>query len=266
MYRIPKLYTSLAKYYDRLESQYRDYEHDSQWIAEALLSHRARNVLDVSCGTGNHISKLAASNPELQIYAMDSSKEMIDIARRKAASQHIQYLLADFINLPFAVNSFDSAICMYWSLAGLDEELTLKLFKGLASSLSRDGIFLFDVENAEGIKENLIDAPFIDSFFFTDDEREQGKNSEIKRRKAVIRANYSRKVETDVIDWHAYYLIEEGGVSELSEDRMQLRFYSRSQLERLLSESGFETLRVSSGPFEHYQAYSPSLYFIARKK
>ena len=47
---------------------------------------------------------------------------------------------------------------------------------------------------------------------------------------------------------------------------MNLRFYSREQLERLLSKSGFETFEVSSGPFKPYEKNSPSLYFVARKK
>ncbi len=144
---------------------------------------------------------------------------------------------------------------MYWSLAGLDEQIALRLFEEVHSILTSKGIFIFDVENSEGIKENLIDSPFIDSFFLEED----GKT-------AVIRANYSRKIAPDIVDWHSYYLIEEGGVSRLVEDRMNLRFYSREQLERLLSKSGFETLEVSSGPFKSYEKNSPSLYFVAGKK
>ena len=77
---------------------------------------------------------------------------------------------------------------MYWSLAGLDEETVLRLFEEVRTILTRKGIFIFDVENSEGIKENLIDSPFIDSFFLEED----GKT-------AVIRANYSRK--TLPISW-----------------------------------------------------------------
>ena len=253
-YKVPKLYTTFAKYYDRLESQYRDYEKDSRWISETLASNQVRNVLDVSCGTGSHVSKLSALNPGLEIFAMDSSSEMLGIAGSKVHNQEFPVLRADFLNFPFINSSFDASICMYWSLAGLDEGLALKLFRGLASILCSGGLLLFDVENAEGIKENLIDAPFIDSFF----QDEEGRS--------IIRANYSRKIEPDLVDWHAYYLVEEDGVSELTEDRMTLRFYSRSQLERLLSQAGFETISVSSGPFQEYRTNSPSLYFIARKR
>jgi len=33
----------------------------------------------------------------------------------------------------------------------------------------------------------------------------------------------------------------------------------------LLSEAGFETIEVSSGPFKTFEKNSPSLYFVARK-
>ena len=243
-----------AKYYDRLESQYRDYDEDSRWIRETLELHKAGNVLDASCGTGNHIAKLA-SDSNIECFAMDLSREMVQIASQKQSGERTQFLLADFLHLPFSDESFDSAICMYWSLAGLDETLVTKLFTEINSVLSPGGIFIFDVENSEGIKENLIGCPFIDSFF-----TEDGTDT------AVIRANLSTKKESDLVDWRAYYLIEDGGVSELFEDRMNLRFYSKLQLEDLLYKSGFETLQVLSGPFKEYRGNSPSLYFVAQKK
>ena len=82
-------------------------------------------------------------------------------------------------------------------------------------------MFVFDTENSDGIKENLLNSPFIDAFFPID---EGPKSDEAM----LIRANYSKKVEADRVDWHAYYLIERQGVSELRTDRMSLRFYSRA--------------------------------------
>ena len=249
----PKLYTSLARYYDRLESQYRNYDEDSLWIAKVIQDPGAKSIADISCGTGNHISRLSRSNVERFTVAMDSSKEMVSFASRKSG-KNVEFARADFLKMPFVKETFDCAICMYWSLAGLDEELVFRLFEQVHSILTSKGIFIFDVENSEGIRENLVGTPFVDSLFIEDN------------RIAVIRANYSQKIAQDVVDWHAYYLIEEDGISKLVEDRMNLRFYSRDQLESLLSKSGFETIEVSSGPFKLYEKNSPSLYFVAQKK
>ena len=80
----PKLYTSFARYYDRLESQYRNYEEDSRWIDTTINEHGAKSVIDISCGTGNHITKLAQLNKRRFAVAMDSSREMISIASKKS--------------------------------------------------------------------------------------------------------------------------------------------------------------------------------------
>ncbi|MFI5420776.1 MAG: hypothetical protein ACHQ1H_07380, partial [Nitrososphaerales archaeon] len=74
------------------------------------------------------------------------------------------------------------------------------------------------------------------------------------------------KIAPDLVDWHAYYLIEMQGVSELEIDRMQMLYYSRKQLESLLSRIGFRVLEVSSEPFQKYVENSPSLYFVTQKE
>ncbi|MDG6999302.1 MAG: class I SAM-dependent methyltransferase [Nitrososphaerota archaeon] len=246
----PKLYTDFAKYYDKLESQYRDYELEAKWLAELLAEHGAREIVDVSCGTGSHVCLLSRDS-DFRFRAMDASGQMIKIARGKVG-RRVDILRADFTRLPYVNNVFDAAICMYWSLAGLNDELVRRLFSETNSILKKNGLFVFDVENAEGIKEDKINVPFIDAFFEDDSV-------------AVVRTNFSTKSSPDTVDWHAFYMLEKNGVSEVKTDRMNLRFYSKTQLERLLDETGFKTLEVRSGPYKEYEAHSPSLYFIAQK-
>lgn len=251
-FEFPKLYTKFAKYYDRLENQYRDYLKESEWIAGLLEKNGCNEVVDISCGTGSHLAILRNHVDSLNFVGMDASKEMIALARQKLAT--VPLILADFLHVPFRGESFDAALCMYWSLAGLNDQLVKSLFAQTFYLLKRGGIFLFDTENAEGIKENLLNAPFIDGFF-----------TDAKENQVVIRANFSTKVKPDLVDWRSYYLLETEGVSELENDRMNLRFYSRKDLESLLTMTGFETAQVLSGPGVEYVENSPSLYFVAQK-
>ncbi|MCL5069126.1 MAG: class I SAM-dependent methyltransferase [Thaumarchaeota archaeon] len=246
----PKLYTEFAKYYDKLESQYRDYGLESKWLTELMKERNAREIVDVSCGTGNHVSILSKS-PEFKFHAMDASEEMIKIAGSKVG-RRVEILRADFTRSPYVNNSFDAAICMYWSLAGLNEELVRRLFSETHSILKHGGLFVFDVENTDGIKEDRINVPFIDAFF--EDESV-----------AVVRTNFSTKSSPDTVDWRAFYMLETNGVSEVKTDRMSLRFYSKQQLESMLKETGFKTLQVLSAPYKAYEEHSPSLYFVAQK-
>jgi ubiquinone/menaquinone biosynthesis C-methylase UbiE len=253
---IPKLYSVFAKYYDRLESQYRDYAMEAAWIESILESYNSQHAIDISCGTGTHLRSLLEIHKDRQYLGMDASEQMLKLVCEKLAKneQSVEILRGDFLDMPFRPNSFDAVICMYWSLAGLDHYQAKILFREAYKILEPSGILIFDVENAEGIKENLLGSPFIDAFF---SDPETASN--------IIRANLSTKIQPDLIDWHAYYLIEKEGVSELVNDEMKLRFYSRTTLESLLKEAGFLTLQVSSSPGGEYVAGSPSLYFTAQK-
>ncbi len=252
-FEFPRLYTEFAKYYDRLEMQYRNYPVESNWIAGLLKDRSVTNLIDLSCGTGSHFSLLQNRPEKLELLGMDASEEMVFLAKKKLGT--VPLLLADFLHVPIRREIFDVALCMYWSVAGLNEALVKLLFEQANFILKKNGLFLLDTENADGIKESLLNAPFIDGFF-TDPEDEQ----------VVIRANFSTKVKPDLVDWHAYYLLERNGVSEVQTDRMNLRFYSRGQIESLLHKAGFKVLQVLSGPGEEYTAHSPSLYFVAEKR
>jgi SAM-dependent methyltransferase len=251
-FEFPKLYTEFAKYYDKLEFQYRDYPEESKWIADLLRNRHCRNVIDLSCGTGSHLSLLKKDAEGLNFVGMDASRQMVSLANAKL--QDIPLIRADFLHTPFESETFDAALCMYWSVAGLTDELVKVLFSQANYILRRNGLFVLDTENAEGIKENLLDAPFIDAFFNDPDEGQ-----------IVIRANFSTKSNPDLVDWHSYYLLEKEGVSELVTDRMNLRFYSREKLESLLVAAGFRVLEVLSAPGKKFSSNSPSIYFLAQK-
>jgi SAM-dependent methyltransferase len=260
-FEFPKLYTEFAKYYDRLESQYRDHEKEALWLERIFEQHDCTQIVDVSCGTGSHLARLLKSSNR-NYTGIDASKEMVCLAAEKLQGKNddvVSLAEADFLHPPFREESFDAAICMYWSLAGLNAELAKDLFLSVNFILKKGGLFVFDTENADGIKENLLNSPFVDAFFPVD--QKEGENEEM-----LIRANYSIKLEADLVDWHAYYLLESQGVSELKTDRMKLRFFSRTQLENLLSATGFGKMGVYSGPFVPFTERSPSLYFVALKE
>ncbi|MBN2713147.1 MAG: class I SAM-dependent methyltransferase, partial [Planctomycetes bacterium] len=79
MYRLQKhIYDLTRKYYllgrDRL-------------LREMELSQSA-SVLEVGCGTGRNLFRLGEARPDLTLFGLDASEEMLDIAKRKAATNH----------------------------------------------------------------------------------------------------------------------------------------------------------------------------------
>ncbi|HAW82091.1 MAG TPA: class I SAM-dependent methyltransferase, partial [Balneola sp.] len=71
-------------------------------------------VLDLGCGTGKHLVKLAERFPEAKIIGVDASKEMLNKASVKIKSfDHIELAhttLNTFLN---SNNSFDLIVCSY---------------------------------------------------------------------------------------------------------------------------------------------------------
>jgi len=91
-------------------------------------------VLDVGTGTGRFAIYLAQKG--INVVAIDSSKEMVEIAQKKAQQegcQHrIQFIVSDIENLPFKDKSFDGVCsiivlihlaCRYYAVSELSRVL-----------------------------------------------------------------------------------------------------------------------------------------------
>lgn len=76
-------------------------------LRRKLLKRASGNVLEVAVGTGKN---LAYYPRDCRIIALDLSKEMLKVARNRAAklSMEIPFLVADAEALPFRDNAFDT--------------------------------------------------------------------------------------------------------------------------------------------------------------
>ena len=101
----------------------RDYPQEAKWLNAILDQRKAEIVIDISCGTGSHVLGLVSEGSTRKFVATDASAQMIRIAKTKLPKEKVLLAQADFLSLPFKRHSFDAAICMYWSIAGLDEHL-----------------------------------------------------------------------------------------------------------------------------------------------
>ena len=109
-----RMFESIPKHYD-LINHIITLGMDAGWrkkAALACLSTRPSLILDICCGTGDlsiALARLADHKPE--ITAVDFSREMLDIAEKKASAlapgSKIKFIEADVSNLPFPNNHFD---------------------------------------------------------------------------------------------------------------------------------------------------------------
>lgn len=103
-----------------------------EWLFEKLDIRKGSNILDVGCGTGNHLIKLAENFPDGSYYGIDISKESINEAKRKAAQKNlgINFICGDAADGSALPNDFFDIITSIYSLYYMkDTQKTLAAMK-----------------------------------------------------------------------------------------------------------------------------------------
>lgn len=137
-------FDNLAKYYDaflkiaflftggekRLRRNIADFI-----LQETNLGNQKIMVADVGCGTGSLISFLPSN---WNIYCIDVSKKMLEIAERKNTGRNITYLQKDVFGLETYFESFDLTISVLF-LHEMDPEKAWKAFDNLIKITKKNG-------------------------------------------------------------------------------------------------------------------------------
>lgn len=96
--------------------------------------------LDVACGTGEILSRLAKTYPKSMFYGVDLAPEMIESAKRKAKNaKYISFQVGNVDTLPFEDSMFDIVLC---SEAFHHFEHPEQALKEIRRTLKPDAIFL----------------------------------------------------------------------------------------------------------------------------
>lgn len=170
-----KSYNAFARFYDCLTENV-DYEVRSDYISNFFSEYgnAGKNVLDLACGTGSFSKRL--NDMGYNVTGLDLSADMLTVAKSKAPE--ISFINADMTDFSFN-EKFDFCICMLDSINHLtDYEDVKKCFDCVYSSLSDNGIFIFDVNTLYKHKNVLGNNTFVfdeDDFFLSwDNEYEDG--------------------------------------------------------------------------------------------
>ena len=108
-------YNAAADFYDASPLSFWNYF--GRQTVELLSLPPGSSVLDVCCGAG--ASALPAARlvgPRGKVIGVDLAKELLELARAKAAQQHlgnIEFELGDMLSLRFPSGSFDAVVCVF---------------------------------------------------------------------------------------------------------------------------------------------------------
>jgi ubiquinone/menaquinone biosynthesis C-methylase UbiE len=106
----PAQYDGWARVYDRLWRRYMN--QTLPVIRQTAAVTDDERVLDLACGTGELLYRIAQRPPQAELVGVDLASGMVDRARQKlSGTPRAQVQQADGHDLPFADNAFDAILC-----------------------------------------------------------------------------------------------------------------------------------------------------------
>lgn len=215
-----KFYKIFAKYYDSFYS-WKNYEAESNGIRSLInqrKSSHGRELLDVACGTGNHIQYM---KKHFNITGLDVDPYMLKIARKKFPD--IKFIRADMRT--FSLNKqFDVIVCLFSAIGHLKTYTNLeKTIKNFSEHLKKGGVVVIEpFINPEYFAENLLDSYNINE-------------PQLK----LTRMNTTkRKGNVAIFDFHI--LVGEAGKIRYFKEIVQLGMYESRKVLNMMKKAGLK--------------------------
>lgn len=137
------MFVNSSAYYDRLYRSIKNFQEEAQRVATIINNNnrKAKTILDVACGTGEHASFLAGNHGYL-VDGIDLDPNLLEIAAAKVPSG--EFSVANMTD--FAIGkTYDVITCLFSSIGYVKtiDNLT-KTFTCFKSHLTEDGIVVVE--------------------------------------------------------------------------------------------------------------------------
>lgn len=133
---------AFAKYYDQIYLKKKDYASESKvvkYIIRQFEKNPSKTLLDVGCGTGEHLKYLSQS---FRCKGIDISKEMIETAKTKVPDAEFE--IADMTDFRLG-EKFGVITCLFSSIGYVQTfENLARTLKNFRNHLNNDGLTLVE--------------------------------------------------------------------------------------------------------------------------
>jgi len=214
----------------------KDYESECEFLRKVFKIYSktpVHSVLDIACGTGNHMIPLAKMG--FKVSGQDMSKDMLGLAKSKCRKLGLKVEFFGCLPMQrFKTNEkFDAVIAMFASIGYLTSLKDLRTaLKNIRDTLNTKGLFIFDCWNKKAVMKNFF--PYRKKVF-ADDHRKVIRISEtsLDKKRCIANINYS--------------CIYSDGVSNLKRinEVHRMRYFEPQQIKGILSDCGFKTVSIS---------------------
>jgi len=250
-----KLYNELAKYYFSIEEKQRDITDDVAFIRALIPSNKVPAILDLGCGTGEHLQAL--SKYGFKCTGIDNSEKMLDIASDKS-NRPIEFKKSEIHNFDY-YEEFDIVMSMYGSLDYLlDDNLMEKLLWNSWKALKPEGICIFEIWNAPPLSI-IKNKPL--SYVST--TVKDGKKI-IRERGFSLQENTKDKT---IVNVNFRYKMSSINSNETIDDNHVMRAFTTDEITKLLNKNGFEKVNIYSDFLKApYQKFSNKMVLVFKKE
>ncbi len=239
------VYNSFAKVYDRLTDDV-DYDKIYGFIKDIFDKYELKPelVLELACGTGSFTKRLCDAGYD--VIALDSSYEMLDVAREKCPDA----LLLNQDMTEFELyGTVDAVMCILDGVNYItDKRKLLKMFRLVENYLNYGGLFVFDI-NSEYKLTDII-----------------GNNTFIRSEEDIF-YTWENEKRKDKVDFYLTFFNKVGLNYERFEEIHTERIYKTVEIKKLIEDSGLEFLGAYPDfKFSKLSKKDERIFFIARKK
>lgn len=216
-------------------------------------STQVRHVLDVGCGSGRHSFEL--SNRGYEVVGIDISEKVISLAEnKKPKGSTVRFFVGDIRTVDNQV-LFDAAYAHNSTMAYFIQETEfLQALKRIHSSLTDDGLFIFD-------------------YFYPSNLMNKGRYSErLQQRKAkagfVLEKISRHRIDTEnqIHTEESTYVLSDGKEEKRFGTKEVLKYYEPEQIRALLTGNGFsEVYLFDRDTYDPVSDETIGIYVIAKK-
>ncbi len=219
-------YEKFSTVYDKLM-----YDCDYDKWSQYLLSRLSGKGIDFACGSGTMTLNMRKGG--LDVFGVDLSRDMLEIAKEKAMKEHIptEFLEADMTRFKYGLK-LDFATCLIDGVNYLTDRETERFFNSVYGMLKENGKFIFDVSS-----EYKITTVLANNFYYDDEE-------DVTYFWTNKLAKDGKKVTCDLS-----FFVKDGEKYDRFDERHVFHLKKTEDMKTLLKKAGFKEIKITDDSF-----------------
>jgi len=224
----------------------------NELIVKHLEQAGAKNILDMSCGTGSQCIELSLAGYNVE--ATDLSNSMLKRAKEKAKLHNVDIKFKQADMKSVTTDECQGIISIFNSIGYLNKEDFATTLRNASNNLEPNGVFIFDTFHDKALA-------FIPAVEFVDCDIMIDKKH-VKRFTKI----FFNKTEGNCIITRRIEITEESGDLREINECVQFSVYEEQEMIDLVKENGFSSVEIVRQSMLELRSIKNSMNLVIAKK